>query len=68
MSEYATMDDVIEAFRSSTTRNPKLAFGDVLEILVEEYGFAQDDASLALAPMMDGSELLEIWNNPSEEE
>jgi hypothetical protein len=68
MSEYKSMKDVVEAFRSSTFSNPKLTFGSALEILVEEYELSQDDASLALVPEMVEAKLLEIWKAPEEEE
>ena len=68
MSEYESMEEVIEAFRSSTFSNPKLTFGSALEILVEEYELSQDDASLALSPEMVEAQLLEIWETPGEEE
>ena len=68
MSEYQSMEEVIEAFRSSTFSNPNLTFGDALEILVSEYELNQDAASIALAPEMIEARILEIWEAPGEEE
>lgn len=68
MSEYASMEEVVEAFRSSTFTNPKLTFGTALEILQHDYDLSEDSASIALAPELVGTELLELWEKPTEEE
>tara|TARA_Y100000004_G_scaffold187360_1_gene240036 strand:- start:985 stop:1194 length:210 start_codon:yes stop_codon:yes gene_type:complete len=68
MSKYETDREVIEAFHSSTFRNPKLTYGGALEILMEEFGFEEPAATLALFPEMPGAEVLEIWKVPGGEE
>ena len=68
MSEYETDRQVIEAFQSSTFSNPKLTYGSALEILIEEFGFEEPAATLALFPDMPGAEVLEVWQTPGEEE
>ena len=68
MSNYDTDREVIEAFQSSTFRNPKLTYGSALEILMEEFGFEEPAATLALFPDMEGSHVLEIWEIPGSEE
>jgi len=68
MSNFETDREVIEAFQSSTMRNPKLTYGAALEILMEEFGFEEPAATLALFPDMPGSEVLQIWEIPGSEE
>ena len=68
MRDYESIEEVIEAFQSSTFSDPKLTFGGALEILTNEFNVSQDDASLVLAPEMVGAELLELWQTPDEEE
>ena len=66
--KYKNEEEVIKAFQASTFRDPKLTFGDALIILVEEFGLTEEDASFGLAPMMDGTENLPIWEIPGSEE
>lgn len=66
--KYKNEEEVIKAFQGSTFRDPKLTFGDALVLLVEEFGVAEQDASFVLAPMMEGTENLPIWEIPGIEE
>ena len=59
---------VIKAFQSSTFNDPKLSFGDALEILQRDHGLSEHDAALLLSPEMVEAQEIELWEVPNQEE
>ena len=61
-------EDVIKAFQSSTFTNPKLSFGDALEILQRDHGLGEHEAAMLLSPEMVEAQKIELWEAPNQEE
>ena len=65
-SEYASAEEVVTAFQSSTFRKPKLTYGAALEVLETQFEISRDVAASMLMPPMDGADEIEQWVPPSE--